>query len=134
MDSVKLAASLLAVAFLIAAAVELNLRESLGESVQQILSVRQSLKNLSLKTVSETASNITFSLQNPYNLTIYVYSVTGPYVSLERPSVIPPLQNGTFTLKITNFSAFESLAKSREENITLLIGLAQFNFTVEVNL
>lgn len=134
MDSVKLAASLLAVAFIIAAAVELNVKQLAEGSVRQLEDFRQALKNPSLKVVSESTENITFSLQNPYNLTLYIYGATGPYVTLEKPRIIPPLQNGTFTLLISNFAAFSSLAKARQENVTLEMGLAQLNFTVEVNL
>ncbi|AWR99245.1 hypothetical protein [Metallosphaera hakonensis] len=134
MDAVKLSAVLIALAFLIAFVLLLNVKSLVLGSVKQITELKDSLFRVKIQTVSETQHNLTFSIYNPFNLSIHVYNATGQYVTLQKSVTVPPMETGNFTILISNSKEFYSLAQARQENITLYVGIGTFNFTESVNL
>ncbi|ABP94438.1 MULTISPECIES: hypothetical protein [Metallosphaera] len=133
MDAVKLSATLIAIAFLIAFVVLLNVKAMVISSVNQVFQLKDSLNQVKIRSISSTEHNITLSLSNPFNVSMYVYNATGQYVYLKSPIHVPPMSQGNFTLVITNPKMFYELAQARQENITLYLGIGTFNFTQEVN-
>ncbi|BCS92268.1 hypothetical protein [Metallosphaera javensis (ex Sakai et al. 2022)] len=134
MDAVKLSATLIAIAFLVAFVVLLNVKSMVISGINQVFQLKDSLSQVKIRSVSSTQHNITLSLSNPFNVSMYVYNVSGEYIYLKNPIRVPPMGQGNFTLIITNPKAFYSLAQARQENITLYLGIGTFNFTQGVNI
>ncbi|QKR00062.1 hypothetical protein GWK48_06460 [Metallosphaera tengchongensis] len=134
MDSVKLAAVFISIAFLVAFVVMLNVKTLLLTSVNQINQLRESLGKVKISSVSSSPKNITLSIYNPFNVSIYIYNVSGPYVTLDQPVKVSPNTTEDFVILITNPGSFYNLANARQENITLYMGLGNFNFTQVVNI
>ncbi|MEM3863272.1 MAG: hypothetical protein QW699_02115 [Metallosphaera sp.] len=133
MDSVKLSAALIALTFILATALLLNMRSLFLTSTTQLIELKNSISDGKIE-VTLSQSNLTMSITNPFNISMYAYNAKGDYVTLERPVKIDPMSTGNLTFIINNTTGFFSLEKTNRENITLFLGLGKVNFTQSVNI
>ncbi|MEL9970073.1 MAG: hypothetical protein QXR57_00170 [Metallosphaera sp.] len=133
MDSVKLSAALIALTFILATALLLNMRSLFLTSTTQLIELKNSISDVKIE-VTLSQSNLTMSITNPFNISMYAYNAKGDYVTLERPVKIDPMSTGNLTFIINNTTGFFSLEKTNRENITLFLGLGKVNFTQSVNI
>lgn len=98
-------------------------------AVQQIKSFIGLQDNLRFSVVSSNSSTIILKVENPLNVSIIVYNITGDYVYLEKSYVIPPQGSENLVLKVTNYNALINKINKNEETIT--ISLRILNTTID---
>lgn len=97
-------------------------------AVQQIKSFIGLQNNLKISVVSFNSSTIILKAENPLNVSIIVYNITGDYIYLEKSYVIPPQGSENLALKVTNYNALINKINKNEETIT--ISLRILNTTI----
>jgi len=74
-------------------------------------------------------TNIVLSAINPLNLSITIYNITGNYVYLQKPYIIPPHDSKDIVLIVTNYSGLINNVSNKTETLTISLGI--LNTTID---
>lgn len=97
--------------------------------IQQIKSFTNAQNNLEISIVSLNKTNIVLSAINPLNLSITIYNITGNYVYLQKPYIIPPHDSKDIVLIVTNYSGLINNVSNKTETLTISLGI--LNTTID---
>jgi len=97
--------------------------------IQQIKSFTNAQNNLEISIVSFNKTNIVLSVNNPLNLSITIYNITGNYVYLQKPYIIPPHDSKDIILIVTNYSGLINNVSDKTETLTISLGI--LNTTID---
>mgnify|MGYP001772512441 CR=1 FL=1 len=97
-------------------------------AIQQIRYLTSAQNNLKVSFVSSNKTNIVLNVKNPLNVSVTIYNITGDYVYLQKPYVIPPNSNKNVVLIVTNFLGLANNVKNNNESLT--ISLRILNTTI----
>ena len=79
--------------------------------------------------VSFNKTNIILSVENPLNISITIYNISGDYVYLQKPYIIPPHDSKEIILIVTNYSNLINNISNKTETLTISVGI--LNTTID---
>jgi len=97
--------------------------------IQQIRSFTNLQNNLKISIVSFNKTNIILSVENPLNISITIYNISGDYVYLQKPYIIPPHDSKEIILIVTNYSNLINNISNKTETLTISLGI--LNTTID---
>ena len=97
-------------------------------AIQQIRDLTSAQNNLVISTVSSNKTNIVLNVKNPLNISVIIYNITGDYVYLQKPYIIPPHSSKNVVLIVTNYLGLANNIKNNSESLT--ISLRILNTTI----
>ena len=91
--------------------------------IQQIKSFTNVQNDLKISIVSFNKTNIVLNVNNPLNLSITIYNITGKYVYLKKPYIVPPHNSKDIILIVTNYSELINNISNNTETLTISLGI-----------
>lgn len=127
MDWVKIVATLGALALIIVVGYYNGIQQYFYPSYAQLKNVLS--QKFEIEKLTFNSSGIFLEVHNGLNGDVIIYNITGEYIWLPHPVVIPSNSTVTFRINYSNLTGLENNIEKGKEVVAIIIGLGRLNVT-----